>query len=98
MKHTIYDPITRTMVNVKPLMNKCGNYTKTPNPIQKVNGKAEWTSQEGDHYSVTGVDRSGKRFKRTYENFIYADAINVWRGNLWLVRGTRRYLIKSKYN
>ncbi len=33
--------------------------------IKKENGKAIWTHLEGDTYIATGVDRNGKRFKRT---------------------------------
>jgi hypothetical protein len=62
-------------------------------PITKVNGRAEWEHLDGDSYLVTGVDRNGKRFTIRASSWRYASGINVWRGNKWLVRDGKRYLI-----
>jgi hypothetical protein len=52
-----------------------------------------WNELEGDTYHVTGVDKSGRRFKKVYSNWVMADGINVYEGSKWLVRDGRRYLI-----
>lgn len=57
-----------------------------------------WYHEAGDKYHVTGVDRDGKRFKLVYENYYMANAINLWRGSVWLVRNGKRHLVKRVYN
>jgi hypothetical protein len=49
-------------------------------------------------YIVTGIDRSGKRFKREYDDAFWAMRINLWRGNVWQVIDGKRKRIKSVYN
>lgn len=51
-------------------------------------------------YVVTGTDRYGKRFRRSFENLFYASHINVYRGNLWAqcIDTGKRKLIRSTYN
>lgn len=61
-------------------------------------GQRCWTHVPGDTYLVTGVDRSGKRFKRTTDCWGYAAGINLWRGTRWLVRGGKRFRIQAIYN
>ena len=34
-------------------------------------------------YKVTGVDRSGNRFKIETSSYIHAMGINLYRGNVW---------------
>lgn len=68
-------------------------------PIQKLpNGSVAWDKDPDDLYLVTGTDRNGKRFKQTSSNWNYIRCINIWRGTLWLLRGGKRYKIKSYYN
>jgi len=47
-------------------------------------------------FEVTGVDCSGKRFKRTGLTAFHARCINVWQGTKWGVRadGTRKKLVE----
>lgn len=47
-------------------------------------------------YHITGVDRSGKRFKIVTNNRIHAEGINLWRGTKWAVQpdGTRKVLVR----
>ena len=47
-----------------------------------------------DTYDVTGVDRSGKRFKLSFSGEFHAMGINLWRGSVWRVRDGKRTLIK----
>ena len=71
---------------------------KPASPITFSNGKAEWTSQKDDKFHVTGVDRSGKRFKIVSENWHYASGINLWRGTVWLIRNGFRFRIRTVFN
>lgn len=43
----------------------------------------EWKGFIEVWYEITGVDRSGKRFKKMTSNETYARGHNVWRGTLW---------------
>jgi len=52
----------------------------------------------GDTFLVTGKDRSGKRFRRVFSSWRQALAINLWQGNVWLVRNGKRKLIQSTLN
>ena len=61
-----------------------------------VNG--EWIHQEGDQYVVIGVDRNNQRFTRTSDSWFYINGINVWKGNKWLLRKGKKYLIQSITN
>ena len=49
-------------------------------------------------YHVTGVDRSGKRFKIVTSNGMHAVCINIWRGSVWEVTNGKRKLIKRVHN
>jgi hypothetical protein len=54
-----------------------------------------------DTYEVTGEDRSGKRFKRTFTGEgaeFQAKGINLWRGSVWRVRNGKRTLIDRVFN
>ena len=51
-----------------------------------------------DTYEVTGVDRSGRRFKYAYSSAFHAMGINLWRGSVWHVRDGKRKLIKRVSN
>lgn len=58
----------------------------------------EFQHMSGDSYIVTGVDRDGKRFRKSYTNPHFALAINLWNGSVWQVRDGKRKLIKRVYN
>ena len=50
-------------------------------------------------FHVTGVERSGKRFKRVYCNCLYAMSINLWRGSVYgVLECGKRVLLKRVYN
>ncbi len=62
--------------------------------IEHINGKATWTHLPGDRYKVTGlVYNSKKRFARVFENWHFANGINLWRGSKWLIRNGKKHLI-----
>ena len=50
-------------------------------------------------FVVTGVlyNRT-KRFRITTDSALYADAINLWRGSVWIVKDGKRKLIKRVWN
>lgn len=66
-------------------------------PIERSNGRAEWTPIAGDTYVVTGVTTDGRRFRRQGP-WSTIGQINLWRGNRWLLRDGRKYLIQSVTN
>jgi len=70
----------------------------TDNPFSVRNGQVSWVHMQGDLYIVTGVDCSGKRFRKIYENWKMAHGINVWSGSKWLLRGGKRWLISRVRN
>ena len=50
-------------------------------------------------YLVTGVDRSGKRFKFGTSSLFHAMNINLWSGSVWsLTPAGKRKLLKRVYN
>jgi hypothetical protein len=49
-------------------------------------------------YHVTGVDRSGRRFKIVCKNRMHAEGINLWKGTVWRVVCGYRKAIKRVYN
>ena len=50
-------------------------------------------------YEVTGVDRSGRRFKITTTNAIHAGGINLYRGTVWQVLPSgRRKVLRRVWN
>jgi len=49
-------------------------------------------------YHVTGVDRTGKRFRIVTLSQIHAYGINVWQGSVWIVRDGTRKLLHRVYN
>lgn len=57
-----------------------------------------WTHLKGDRYRVIGKDRSGKPFKQEYDNWFWANGINVWQGSKWLIRKGKKYLIQTITN
>lgn len=60
---------------------------------KRADGTVEWVHQDGDKYMVTGIDRSGRRFKRVFASWFYASGINLWHGSRWLLRDGQRHLI-----
>lgn len=58
----------------------------------------EILKQKGDKFIVTGVTKTGQRFKKELDSFIWADAINLWRGSVWLLRNGKRTLLKRVWN
>lgn len=48
-------------------------------------------------YHITGVDRSGKRFKIVTTNRIHAFGINLWRGSVWKIVDGHRKLLRRVY-
>lgn len=61
--------------------------------MQNVNG-TDYVS-----FVATGVDRRGKRFRITSDNWLYIAGVNVWRGNKWGILPTgKRKLIQSVFN
>jgi hypothetical protein len=62
------------------------------------------TAMRGTTYEVTGVDRSGRRFKIVTNNWMHANSINLWRGTVWQVnirwlgQGPRRSIVKRVWN
>ncbi len=49
-------------------------------------------------YKVTGVDRSGRRFKIETDNTLHAMGINLWRGSVWRNENGKWKLIKRVWN
>ena len=49
-------------------------------------------------YDVTGITVRGKRFSLTFEKYIHAMGINLFRGSVWKVTNGKRKLIKRVYN
>jgi hypothetical protein len=49
-------------------------------------------------YKVTGVDRSGRRFKIETDNTFHAMGINLWRGSVWRNENGKWKLIKRVWN
>ena len=50
-------------------------------------------------YMVTGVDRSGRRFKISTDNRTHALGINLWCGTVWSIKKDgKRSMIKRVYN
>jgi len=49
-------------------------------------------------WKVTGVDRSGKRFKIETDSRMYAHGINLWRGSVWLWVDGKWKLVKRVWN
>ena len=69
---------------------------RTPFTIE--NGKKVWQHKAGDYYAVTGVTARGKRFSVQCSSWGRARGVNVYRGNRWLVRDGKRWLIQSINN
>ena len=66
--------------------------------VERKNGQSTWTGQDGDLYLVTGVTRSGKRFRLKYSSWRMANCINLYNGSVWLLRDGKRHLIDRVYN
>lgn len=71
---------------------------KHVNPFTIENGQKVWVHQDGDYYVVTGVTFRGTRFSNSYSSWTHARGVNVYRGNKWLVRNGKRWLIQSINN
>lgn len=54
--------------------------------------------RNGDRYIVTGMDRDGRRFRRTFDLPQWALGINLWRGSVWQERNGKRRLLKRVTN
>jgi hypothetical protein len=67
-------------------------------PFTIQNGQKSWIQVPGDKYDVTGQTRDGKRFRMVFDRYATARCINLWRGSVWLRRGSKRYLITRTYN
>ena len=51
------------------------------------------------NFLVTGIDRSGKRFKIQTSSYEYACMINLWNGSVWTVlENNKRKRIKRVIN
>ena len=65
----------------------------------KIITNGSWEQQDGDIYVATGVDTRGKRFKAIKsKSWFHISCINLYRGNKWLQRDGKRYLIESVWN
>lgn len=57
------------------------------------------TLQEGDKFLVTGrYYNSTRKFRMLLSSWQQANCINLWNGNVWLVRDGHRKLVKSVRN
>jgi hypothetical protein len=56
--------------------------------------------QAGDKFVVTGRLYNSKRHfpAKTFDNIHQARSINLWNGNIWLLRNNKRTLIESVRN
>lgn len=66
--------------------------------FSKTRNGVTWVGRQDDKYLVTGIDRNGKKFRLIFGNWMHANAINLYRGNKWLLRGSKRYLITRIFN
>jgi len=71
---------------------------KNINPFFTRDGKKTWAVMQGDKFLATGIDCSGKRFRIESERWLYIKGINIYKGNRWLIRGGKRWLIESVVN
>jgi hypothetical protein len=56
---------------------------------------AKYIKINGPMFIITGVDRTGRRFKMTSNNEIQAMGINLWKGSVWkVIPGAIRKLLK----
>lgn len=49
-----------------------------------------------DKYVITGILKSGKRFSPIVTEV--PQHYNIWQGSIWLIKGSKRKLIKRIYN
>lgn len=71
--------------------------SRTASIIQtNADGTKTWFHTAGDRYQVTGIDRNSRRFVKTYDNWFWARAINMWHGSRWLLRDGKRILISRR--
>lgn len=66
----------------------------TPDDIKRW----EKALRPGDKFHITGVTARGKRFKTVTESVAMALGVNLWRGNVWLVRDGKRRSIRKVTN
>jgi hypothetical protein len=67
-------------------------------PFTRQGTRVTWDERPGDRYIVTGIDRSGRRFRKEFSSWFFASCTNVWRGTKWLLRDGKRWRIKSVSN
>ena len=68
-------------------------------PIKKeADGSVTWDHQEGDTYLATGINIYGERFRISNTSWRYISQINLYRGNKWLYRKGKRYLLQRTIN
>ncbi len=72
-------------------------HTLTPeeNPIEKRGGRVYWNERAGDQYVITGVEKSGKRFRVTSSSWGYIKSVNACHGTRWLMRNGKKWKIQS---
>ena len=59
----------------------------------------EITIQKGDTFIVTGRYYNGHRFPAMhFTSWMQANAINLWNGHVWLLRGGKRIMVKEVVN
>lgn len=60
----------------------------------------EESLRPGDTFHITGIEAppSRKRFKKVTSNVRHALGINLWQGNVWLVRDGKRRSIRKVTN
>lgn len=66
--------------------------------LKESDGSAHWKHEEGDTYLATGLDTNGKRFRIMNSSWRYISALNLYRGNKWLYRKGKRYLLQRTTN
>lgn len=72
---------------------------KRKNPFHNSKGESRaWAELPDDKYLVTGLDCSGRRFKRYCETWFDCSCINVFNGSKWLIRKDKKHLIQRIYN
>lgn len=67
-------------------------------PITHTHGFPSWEHKEGDRYLIVGKDTAGQRVRIEAQVWSYANGIKVYRGNKYLIRDGKRYLIQRITN
>ena len=59
----------------------------------------EYSTKDFISYLCIGKDREGKRFRKEYLNYIHANGINMWKGNMYGIKlNGKRVKLKSVVN